>query len=50
MFKNAIVNNWANAAIIVNTASLVGGLASGFNLGGTTAPQTNAGSNMVVIG
>lgn len=41
MVKNPIVTNYANAAIIVNTASLASGFASRFTQGATAqAPQT----------
>jgi len=42
MMKNQIVNNWANAAIIINTASLTRGFAS--KLMPNTAPALTNGS------
>ena len=50
--KNPIVNNWANAAIIINTASLVSSFAGRF-IGGLTAPTTQtatAAPTMLVVG
>ena len=35
MFKNQIVNNWADAAIIINAASLSRAFASKLNIGGS---------------
>jgi len=42
-----IVNNWANAAIIINTASLTQSLTAGLNLGGLLGTQTEAAPMMV---
>jgi len=55
MFRNRIVKSWADAAIIVNTASLAGNLAAGMDLGGLLGGSNNvssqpASNNMVVIG
>lgn len=44
-FKGRIAQNWANAAIIVNAASLTAGLASGFNLGNLFGGGGNGGQN-----
>lgn len=49
--RGPIVNAWANAAIIINTASLVGGFAGQFFGGGSShlaAPVANSG--VVLIG
>ena len=50
--RNPIVNNWANAAIIINTASLTSGfsgkLFNGFNNNTTTNSDNNNG--VVVVG
>lgn len=49
--KNDIVNNYANAAIIVNTASLARGFSSGMGFGATnasTASTTNGGSQYIL--
>ena len=50
--KNPIVNNWANAAIIINTASLVSSFSGNF-LSGILSPKTTAAapvSNIQIIG
>ena len=47
LFKNAIVNNYANAAIIVNTASLVGGYTSGMFGGGASSSAVNNGMGVI---
>jgi len=41
--RNSIINNFADAAIIINTASLVSGLNIG-NIFGGAAPATNSGT------
>ncbi len=46
--KNAIVTNWANAAIIINVASLTSGLSSKLLTGGNGSTTTSGNGSVII--